>query len=324
MALRVYGILRSRGVRVPDDISVAGYDNYRVIAETLYPPLTTVELPYAAMGVRAAERLLAMIAGAGRAPTPSPRSSPAPSTGAARSPSGARTNVHQLKTVREEYDDERSLDRRRPSPSCWAGQAARADRAHLWYHGAGNEVESEILNQIVADFNASQADWKVALESFPQGAYNDAVVAAALAGNLPDILDVDGPIMPNWAWAGYLQPLPHRPDQDRGLPARHQGRLERPALLGRPLGRRGRADHPPVHARRAAASATPTLEEPWTRDEFMAALEAAKASGKYEYAIDLGMSDQGEWYPYAFLPFLRVLRRRPRRPRRPTRPPKAR
>lgn len=61
MALRVYGILRSRGLRVPDEISVAGYDNYRVMAETLFPPLTTVELPYAAIGVRAAQRLLSMI-----------------------------------------------------------------------------------------------------------------------------------------------------------------------------------------------------------------------------------------------------------------------
>jgi len=66
MALRVYGILRSRGLKVPDEISVAGYDNYRVIAETLYPPLTTVELPYVAMGVRAAQRLLALISGEGR------------------------------------------------------------------------------------------------------------------------------------------------------------------------------------------------------------------------------------------------------------------
>ena len=61
MALRVYGILRSRGVKVPDEISVAGYDNYRVIAETLFPPLTTVDLSYTAIGVRAAQRLLAMI-----------------------------------------------------------------------------------------------------------------------------------------------------------------------------------------------------------------------------------------------------------------------
>lgn len=66
MALRVYGILRSMGRRVPTEISVAGYDNYRVIAETLYPPLTTVDLPYTAMGVRAAQRLMAMISGGTR------------------------------------------------------------------------------------------------------------------------------------------------------------------------------------------------------------------------------------------------------------------
>ncbi|WP_394155066.1 extracellular solute-binding protein [Loktanella salsilacus] len=49
---------------------------------------------------------------------------------------------------------------------------------------------------------------------------------------------------------------------------------------------------------------TPTLEKPWTIEEFNAALEAAKASGKYEYALDLGMAWTGEWYPYAFSPFL--------------------
>lgn len=61
MALRVYGLLRSRGLKVPEDISVAGFDNYRAIAETLYPPLTTVELPYRRMGQRAAERILSLI-----------------------------------------------------------------------------------------------------------------------------------------------------------------------------------------------------------------------------------------------------------------------
>lgn len=66
MAVRVYGILRSRGVKVPDEMAVAGYDNYRVISETLYPPLTTVDLPYSAMGVRAAQRLMALISGEGR------------------------------------------------------------------------------------------------------------------------------------------------------------------------------------------------------------------------------------------------------------------
>lgn len=61
MAMRVYGILRTRGIKVPEDISIAGFDNYRVIAETLYPPLSTVDLPYAAMGARAADLLLSLI-----------------------------------------------------------------------------------------------------------------------------------------------------------------------------------------------------------------------------------------------------------------------
>lgn len=63
MAMMVYGILRSMGLRVPEEVSVAGFDNYRAVSETLYPPLTTVELPYNAIGARAGERLLAMISG---------------------------------------------------------------------------------------------------------------------------------------------------------------------------------------------------------------------------------------------------------------------
>jgi ABC-type glycerol-3-phosphate transport system substrate-binding protein len=76
----------------------------------------------------------------------------------------------------------------------------------MWYHGAGNETESAIVRQIIDDFNASQSEYVIALEDFPQDSYNQSVVAGALAGNLPDIIDMDGPVMPNWAWAGYLSP----------------------------------------------------------------------------------------------------------------------
>ena len=57
MAVAVYGMLRARGLRIPEDVSVAGYDDYRLISETLFPQLTTVELPYRAIGQRAAELL---------------------------------------------------------------------------------------------------------------------------------------------------------------------------------------------------------------------------------------------------------------------------
>lgn len=63
MAVRLYGILRSRGIKVPEEMSVAGYDDHRSISETLFPPLTTADLPYTAMGARAAQMLLDAVVG---------------------------------------------------------------------------------------------------------------------------------------------------------------------------------------------------------------------------------------------------------------------
>jgi multiple sugar transport system substrate-binding protein len=173
----------------------------------------------------------------------------------------------------------------------------------MWYHGAGNEAEAKVLNTIVSDFNASQTDWKVEVQSFPQAAYNDSVVAGALAGNLPDILDVDGPIMPNWAWAGYLQPLVI--DETKianflpGTKGMYDGKLYSIGLWDAAVAlttRQSILDELKLR--------TPTLDAPWTKEEFQAALDAAKASGKFEYALDMGMAWTGEWYPYAFSPLL--------------------
>ncbi len=61
LAMAVYGILRRRGISVPEDVSVVGYDDHRLISETLYPALTTAELPYSAMGARAAQTLLGLL-----------------------------------------------------------------------------------------------------------------------------------------------------------------------------------------------------------------------------------------------------------------------
>lgn len=50
IALVAYQYLLSRGLRIPDDIAVLGYDNMIGIAELFYPPLSTVQLPHYAMG----------------------------------------------------------------------------------------------------------------------------------------------------------------------------------------------------------------------------------------------------------------------------------
>lgn len=50
MAMRVIFILQRRGVRVPADVSVVGFDDFRLISEALDPGLTTVALPYREIG----------------------------------------------------------------------------------------------------------------------------------------------------------------------------------------------------------------------------------------------------------------------------------
>jgi multiple sugar transport system substrate-binding protein len=185
----------------------------------------------------------------------------------------------------------------------WASAANATETLSMWYHGAGNEVELKLINEVIADFNAAQADWKVELQTFPQAAYNDSVVAGALAGNLPDILDVDGPNMPNWAWAGYMQPL--KIDESKianflpGTKGIWNGQLYSIGLWDAAIALTTRQSTLDELGLRK-----PTVDAPWTKEEFMAALDAAKASGKYEFALDLGTAWTGEWYPYAFSPLM--------------------
>jgi DNA-binding LacI/PurR family transcriptional regulator len=49
MALGVLHELREAGLRVPDDISVTGFDNIK-LAEVAWPPLTTVHIPRERVG----------------------------------------------------------------------------------------------------------------------------------------------------------------------------------------------------------------------------------------------------------------------------------
>lgn len=59
--------LRERGLRVPDDVAVTGYDNWDVMCEASRPPLTTVDMELEQLGQRAAELLLDLVTEDGRA-----------------------------------------------------------------------------------------------------------------------------------------------------------------------------------------------------------------------------------------------------------------
>jgi LacI family transcriptional regulator, repressor for deo operon, udp, cdd, tsx, nupC, and nupG len=65
LAIGTIGGLRRRGLRVPDDVAVAGFDDLDVAAY-IDPPLTTLRQPRYEMGLQASEILLALLDPAGQ------------------------------------------------------------------------------------------------------------------------------------------------------------------------------------------------------------------------------------------------------------------
>ncbi len=61
MAMGVYRAAAVRGLVVPSDLSVVGFDNLEVVAEGIFPGLTTLTLPHYEMGAWAVEQLYAQI-----------------------------------------------------------------------------------------------------------------------------------------------------------------------------------------------------------------------------------------------------------------------
>ena len=58
IAMLAYQLLLARGLRIPEDVAVVGYDNMVGVAHLFIPPLTTVQLPHYEMGEQAALHLI--------------------------------------------------------------------------------------------------------------------------------------------------------------------------------------------------------------------------------------------------------------------------
>ena len=175
----------------------------------------------------------------------------------------------------------------------------------LWRHIGDLKPEMDTFASYVADFNASQADWKVVWEELPQQSYDDSINAAALSGNLPCVIDVDGPFVPNFAWSGNIAPLDDyvsdalRAELLPSVIGEYNGKTYSLGQFEASLAIWGRKSVLEKHGIRI-----PTVEQPWTKDEFDAALKTLKDSGEFETAIDMFTFYTHEWLPYAYSPFL--------------------
>jgi len=186
-------------------------------------------------------------------------------------------------------------------------QAAESSRLSVWAH-AGQAPERKVLEQQIERFNAAQPDIQVQLTFLPERSYNAQVQAAAVAGELPDVLEFDGPFLFNYVWQGHLLPLDNllsRQTQEQLLPSisdqgRYRGHLYGVGTFDSGLG---------LYARRSALEAAGVRipiapGAAWSIAEFRQVLGSLASRDPDGMVLDLKLNYSGEWFTYAFSPLL--------------------
>ena len=74
-----------------------------------------------------------------------------------------------------------------------ASLASAQTELSMWYHGGAWAAEHQVFIDLIEPSTSLNRNTRSTLEAFPQESYNSSIVAAAAAGDLPDIIDVDGP-----------------------------------------------------------------------------------------------------------------------------------
>lgn len=76
MAAGAFRAAAERGLRIPEDLSIVGFDNQELVIDALTPGLTTVDLPHEQMGAWAARRIIARIQSSGEPAPPTHQLAP--------------------------------------------------------------------------------------------------------------------------------------------------------------------------------------------------------------------------------------------------------
>ncbi|MFH1762527.1 MAG: sugar ABC transporter substrate-binding protein [bacterium] len=177
----------------------------------------------------------------------------------------------------------------------------------IWAH-EGQPAEKKALQSIFDAFNKAHKNIHVKAEYKQEQGYGDRVNAAAIAGALPDILDVDGPYTAHFADMGILFPLDELISKEilkDFLPTI----ISQGTFKGR-LYTLGTFESTIVifYNRKILGSCgikTPdSIDNAWTWEEFLNALQVIKNKRPNIMPVETFMPWGGEWLTYAFSPLI--------------------
>ena len=174
----------------------------------------------------------------------------------------------------------------------------------VWVHEGS---EATAYEELIADFNASDKGVTVEMTQIPEGGYTDAVNAAAAAGDLPDVIDFDGPTLANFAWAGSIVSIDEcitDEVKDNLLPSIIQGGTYNDNLYSVGTFDSGLGMWAWKSALDEIGARIPTgADDAWTAEEFENILVDLQGAG-YANPLDIKIfyGTQGEWMTYGFSP----------------------
>lgn len=174
----------------------------------------------------------------------------------------------------------------------------------LWRHMA-TDIEIKTSFAAITRFNESQNQWNVVPDLIPEASYTQSIRAAARAEVLPCVIEIDQPMVSNFAWNGFIKPLNGLVDDaalaaiDKSGKGTYAGKLYSLGPLDVSLALFTRKS-----LIKKIGARYPTIAQPWNKNELMAFLDAVKATGDYQYPFDMQAQDKTEWIPYAWAPLM--------------------
>lgn len=191
-----------------------------------------------------------------------------------------------------------------------AGLMTQATAGELVAWVMDGAAEKPYFAQLEQAFNDAHAGDGITLKVVPLPSYNDAIQAASVDGNLPDVILVDGPNMASMAWAGTIQPLTDVVDP--ALIADMSPAVLAEGIYG-PTGDLyyvSQNDSTVIlwgnrAMLEAAGVRIPTgIDDAWTREELRGALEKLAQVEGVKWPLDMKLNyGAGEWMTYGFAPF---------------------
>jgi multiple sugar transport system substrate-binding protein len=174
---------------------------------------------------------------------------------------------------------------------------------------AGSAGERTVLDSQVATFNQrSESNVQVRVVHVPPAEYLAKVEAASAKGELPDVVELDGALLPRFAWKGDLRPLFGCLNDD--LKANLLPRITEQGTYDGTLYGVGADDAGlAMYARRSVLEGNglrvPSgFEDAWTSEETTAALTKLKSAG-FDKPLELRRGDtRAEWWDLAYAPIV--------------------